>query len=477
MTDLARPITELARMLRDGSISSVDLIEQSLARIDAFDDLAAFVHVDADGARTAAANADAALLRGDDRGLLHGLPVAVKDNIDVAGQHTRAGSLLLGDDPARDDATVVTRLRGAGAVMVGRTNMHELAWGGTTDNPHTGRARNPWDRDRIPAGSSGGSGIAVAAAMVVAALGTDTGGSVRLPASVNGVTGLRPTIGRVSNAGVVPLAWTMDTVGPLTRTAADAAIVHDVLAGWDPRDRTTRREPVSPTAPRLLARGDHIAELADLRIGVMADYALVGNQPDVTGAVQAALDVFAAAGAEAREIRVPGVDELVDAQLVVDAVEPSAMHLDLLRTRAADYGDDVRTHLEIGLRYSGVEYVQAQRFRAWFRDGLLGAMQDVDVLVTPTLPFTALEHGTDSIELDGTAASLTAGNMRYTAVGSMAGMPGLSVPVGLDRDGLPIGMLLTARAFDEVTALRVGHAFQLITDHHTARPPLDDARS
>lgn len=469
MTDLYRPIAELAGMLRCGQTSAVTLTEQSIASIDEQSDLAAFVLVDRDGARAAAARADAELAAGVDRGPLHGLPVAVKDNIDIAGQRTRAGSLLLGDEPAARDATVVTRLRAAGAVIVGRTNMHELAWGGTTDNPHTGRARNPWNRDRVPAGSSGGSGIAVAAGMVVAALGTDTGGSVRLPASVNGVSGLRPTIGRVSNAGVVPLAWTMDTVGPLARTAADAAVVHDAIAGWDQRDRTARREPVRPTAPGLQSV-DPAAHLRGLRVGVIADHALVGNQPDVTDAVRTALDTLAAAGAVITEIDVPGVDEVVDAQLVVDAVEPSAMHLDLLRSRPADYGDDVRTHLEIGLRYSGVEYVQAQRFRAWFRDGLLESMRDVDVLVTPTLPFTALPHGAESVDLDGRAASLTAGNMRYTAIGSMAGFPGLSVPIGLDRDGLPVGMLITARAFDESAVLRAGHGYQAITEHHLLRP-------
>ncbi len=469
MTELHRPILELAGMLRSGQTSAVALIEESIASIDAQADLAAFVHVDRDGSRAAAARADAELTDGVDRGPLHGLPVAVKDNIDVQGQHTRAGSLLLGAGPATDDATVVTRLRTAGAVIVGRTNMHELAWGGTTDNPHTGRARNPWNRDRVPAGSSGGSGIAVAAGMVVAALGTDTGGSVRLPASVNGVSGLRPTIGRVSNAGVVPLAWTMDTVGPLTRTAVDAAVVHDVIAGWDRRDRTTRREPVYPADPGLPSV-DPVTRLRGLRIGVIADYALVGNQPDVTAAVQAALDALAAAGAVISEIHVPGVDELVDAQLVVDAVEPSAMHLDLLRSRPDDYGDDVRTHLEIGLRYSGVEYVQAQRFRAWFRDELLEAMRGVDVLVTPTLPFTALPHGAETVDLDGQPASLTAGNMRYTAIGSMAGFPGLSIPVGLDCDGLPIGMLITGRPFDEAGVIGVGEAFQTVTAHHLARP-------
>ncbi|HEY0258434.1 MAG TPA: amidase [Lacisediminihabitans sp.] len=471
MNDLDRTVAELARMIRDGSTTPTTLVEQSVVRIDDLADLAAFVSVDRDGALAAAAHAESELATGLDRGPLHGLPVAVKDNIDVAGQHTRAGSVLLGDRPATDDATVVTRLRQRGAVIVGRTNMHELAWGGTTDNPHTGRARNPWDRERVPAGSSGGSGIAVAAGMVVAALGTDTGGSVRLPASVNGVSGLRPTIGRVSNAGVVPLAWTMDTVGPLARTAADAALVHDAIAGWDRRDRTTRREPVHPAWPNLPPDGG--AEmLSGLRIGIIADYALVGNQPDVASAVRAALDTLAEAGASIEEITVPGVDELVDAQLVVDAVEPSAMHIDLLRTRPRDYGDDVRTHLEIGLRYTGVEYVQAQRFRAWFRDGLLAAMRHLDVLVTPTLPFTALPHGAESVELDGRSTSLTAANMRYTAIGSMAGFPGLSVPVGLDRDGLPVGMLITGRAFDETTVLRVGHAYQAVTEHHRLLPPV-----
>lgn len=471
MHDLDRSVAELARMVRDGQTTPTRLVQESTARIDALADLAAFVSVDRDGALAAAAVAESELAAGVDRGPLHGLPVAVKDNVDVAGQRTRAGSIVLGDTPAARDATVVTRLRDAGAVIVGRTNMHELAWGGTTDNPHTGRARNPWDRDRVPAGSSGGSGIAVAAGMVVAALGTDTGGSVRLPASVTGVSGLRPTIGRVSNAGVVPLAWTMDTVGPLARRVADVAVVHDAIAGWDRHDRTTRREPVRPTAPGTVG-GDAAGALRGLRVGVLADYALLGNQPDVTAAVLAALRDLGHAGAVVSELTVPGVDELVDAQLVVDAVEPSAMHLETLRTRADALGDDVRTHLEIGTRYSGVEYVQAQRFRAWFRDGLLAAMRDVDVLVTPTLPFTALPHGAESVELDGRPASLTAGNMRYTAIGSMAGLPALSVPAGADRDGLPIGMLLTGRPFDEAGVLRAGHGFQAVTDHHLRLPPV-----
>lgn len=467
---LDRSVSELGGLLRTRQLSILDLVGSGLATIEAHRDLQAFIAVDRDGALAAAHALQARLDAGDDLGPLHGIPMAVKDNIDIAGQDTTAGSILLRGNIATRDATVVARLRAAGAVLIGRTNMHELAWGGTTDNPHYGRARNPWDTGRIPAGSSGGSGIAVAAGMVSAALGTDTGGSVRLPASVNGVSGLRPTIGRVSTAGVVPLAWTMDTVGPLARRADDVRLVHNAIAGWDPRDRVSRTDAFVPQEPA--GQG-----LRGLRIGVIADYALTGCQPDVADAIGDALATMQDAGAHVEEISVPGAAELVDAQIVIDAVEPSAMHVETLRTRPQDYGADVRTHLQAGLVFTGVQYVQAQRYRAWFRDRLLEAMAGspggpgrVDLLVTPTLPFTALPHGATSVTIGGREQSLTAGNMKYTAIGSMTGFPALSIPAGFDRDGLPIGMLLTGRPFAEETLLAAAASFQTITGHHLRAP-------
>ncbi|MCP1428198.1 aspartyl-tRNA(Asn)/glutamyl-tRNA(Gln) amidotransferase subunit A [Microbacterium foliorum] len=471
--DLRSSIPDLAAALRAGSsISPADLVEQSLAAIEGNAALRAFVSVDAERARADAETAAGELASGRDRGVLHGLPIAVKDNMDVVGEHTRVGSLLFGDEPATSDATVVELLREAGAIIVGRTNMHELAWGGTTDNPHTGRARNPWNPDHTPAGSSGGAGIAVASGMVVAALGTDTGGSIRLPASATGVSGLRPTLGRVSGAGVTPAAWTMDTVGPLTVRAADAALVHDVIAGWDPRDRVTRGSlPATSTAPAFADGDGARAALSGLRVGVIENFTFESCQPAVSRGVRDALGVLEAAGASLRSIAVPGAEHLLDATIVINSVEPSAMHIDLLANRPADYGDEVRTYFEIGMMFSAVEYVQAQRYRAWFREQLLHAMSDVDVLITPTIPFTAPRHGETHMDVEGGVLSITAGNMKYTAIGSMTGFPSLSIPVGFDSQHLPIGALITARAGDEATAVRVGHAFQLLTEFHEARPP------
>jgi len=391
--------------------------------------------------------------------------LALKDNIGLAGLVTTAGSKVLADWRPPEDATVAQRLKGAGAIILGKTNMHEFAWGGTSANPHYGSVRNPWNPERFPAGSSGGSGAAVAARTCFGALGTGTGGSIRLPSAVNGIVGIRPTIGRVSNAGVVPLAWSMDTVGPMTRTVEDCALMFSVLAGYDRRDAGSADVVVH----------DYLADLGrgvdGLRIGVIPDYFFSHLQAPVYAAVTAALDTFTELGARVMDVGVEGIHGNISAQLTIESCEPSTYHQRWLRERPQDYGDDVRLLLEAGELHLATHYLQAQRYRARLRVSLLEAFRTVDVFVCPTLPFTATKVGETLVEIvEGAPEDMLAAIMQFTGVPSLAGLPSLAVPCGFDGDGLPIGMQVIGRPFDEATLFRVGAAFQSATDFHVRAP-------
>jgi aspartyl-tRNA(Asn)/glutamyl-tRNA(Gln) amidotransferase subunit A len=418
-------------------------------------------------ARDVAQAAEKMIRAGYHLGPLHGIPIALKDNIYTRGVRTTAGAKILADFVPDDDATVTARLKRAGAVIVGKTNMHEFAWGGTTDNPHYGTCRNPWNPERFPAGSSGGSGAAVAARTCLGALGTDTGGSIRLPSSVNGIAGLRPTIGRVSNHNVVPLAWTMDTVSPMARTVEDVVLMFDVIAGHDPLDDSTAQVPVP----------DHRAELTrgvrGLRIGLIRDYSLSHVQPAVGDTIRAALKTLESLGADVEEIAIGSIHGNISAQLTIESCEPTTYHQEWLRTRAGDYGEDVRTLLELGEMYLATHYLQAQRYRSVLRKEFLDGFTRVDVFVTPTLPFTATPCGATTVVIENDREEdMLSAIMQFTGVPSLAGLPALSVPVGFDGDGLPVGMQVIGRPFDEATLFRLGHAYQSATDWHTRAPRL-----
>ncbi len=461
-------ISEAARRIACGDLSPVELTEACLLRINAVDErLCAFIAVYRDAARQVAGAAETMIRAGHRLGPLHGIPLALKDNIGLAGLVTTAGSKVLADWRPREDATVAQRLKGAGAVIVGKTNMHEFAWGGTSANPHYRSVRNPWDVDRFPAGSSGGSGAAVAARTCFGALGTDTGGSIRLPSAVNGIVGLRPTIGRVSNAGVVPLAWSMDTVGPMTRTVEDCALVFSAIAGHDLRDAGSVNVPVADYAADL-GRG-----VDGLRVGIIPGYFFEHLQAPVHDAVTAALRTFTSLGARVVDVEVEGIHGNISAQLTVESCEPSTYHQQWLRERPQDYGEDVRLLLEVGELLLATHYLQAQRYRALLRTRFLDAFKDVDVFVCPTLPFTATAVGATLVEiLEGTPEDMLSAIMQFTGVPSLTGLPSLNVPCGFDPGGLPIGMQVIGRPFDEATLFRVGAAFQTATDFHTRCPAL-----
>jgi aspartyl-tRNA(Asn)/glutamyl-tRNA(Gln) amidotransferase subunit A len=459
-------LSEAAERVAARAVSPVELVDAALERIGALDErLRAFVAVYEHEAREVARAAETMAAAGHLLGPLHGVPIALKDNIALRGLRTTAASKVLGDWIPEEDATVAARLKGAGAIVLGKTNMHEFAWGGTTDNPHWGTCRNPWDPERFPAGSSGGSGVAVAARMCSAALGTDTGGSVRLPSAVNGIVGLRPTIGRVSNRGVVPLAWSMDTVGPMARTVADCARLFGVIAGHDPGDAGTAQVPVGDYAGGL-GRG-----VEGLRIGVVPGYTFEHVQPPVREAVQRALGVLEQLGARVVEVEIPHIEGNISAQLTVESCEPSAYHQHWLRERPQDYGEDVRQLLEIGELIPATHYLQAQRYRTLLRGELLDGLERADCVVFPTLPFTATGVGETSVVIeDGVEEDMLSAIMQYTGVASLAGLPALSLPCGFDADGMPIGMQLVGAPFEEARLLRIGAAYQGATDHHERAP-------
>jgi len=461
-------LAEAARLVEEKEVSPVDLVESSLERIAAVDErLKAYIAVYEDEARQVAKACETMIVAGHKLGPLHGIPVALKDNIGLKGLRTTAGSKVLADWIPEEDATVAARLKGAGAVVIGKTNMHEFAWGGTSANPHYGFVRNPWNTDRFPAGSSGGSGAAVAARLCYGALGTDTGGSIRLPSAINGIVGIRPTIGRVSNHGVIPLAWSMDTVGPMARTVEDCAIMFGAVAGHDPKDAGSAAVPVADYTADL-GRG-----VQGIRIGIVPGYFFSHLQPPVHDAVRGALGVLEELGASVVDVEIGHIHGNISAQLTVESCEPSTYHQRWLRERPEDYGDDVRLLLEIGEMHFATHYIQAQRYRGLLRQEFMEAFKDVDVFICPALPFTATRVGEMSVVIEnGVEEDMLAAIMQFTGVPSLTGLPSLAVPCGYDDEGLPVGMQIIGRPFDETTLFRVGAAFQGASEFHMRAPTL-----
>lgn len=458
-------VAALASRLRAGELSPREAVQHYLDRIAALDPTVnAYTSVQAD-----AALEEARKLEGSSgaRGPLWGVPVAVKDVIDVAGVTTTAASRVLADAaPAANDSFVVERLRRAGAIVLGKLNTHEFAYGAMTTSEHFGPARNPWATDRICGGSSGGSGAAAALDLAAGTLGTDTAGSIRIPACFCGVTGIRPTTGRVSNRGVVPVSWTFDTVGPIARSVEDCAVLLEAIAGHDPEDPSTADGPVPPYAS-LLEGG-----VAGLRVGVVSALFEGAIDTRVSEAVVSALSVLERAGARLVELELPFLGELGTVQQALQFPEATAAHLDWLRTRLADYGPDVRARLLTGLFLPPTTYVLGQRARRLVSERFRSACEGVDVLVAPTMPVLPPRIGEDTVELNGEIVPYRLTLIPYNSPWSCLGVPVISVPCGL-VDGMPVGMAIAGRRFDEATVLRAGRTFQLETDWHELRPNLE----
>jgi len=451
----------LTERLRSGAVSATAATEAYLRRSERLDGLLrAFVTVSADTALEQARAADEALERGSLLGPLHGLPVALKDNIDTAGIRTTAGSRFFADRVPPADAEVARRLREAGAVLVGKTQLHEFAYGATTQNPHHGACRNPWDVTRIPGGSSGGSGAALAADLCAAALGTDTGGSVRIPASVNGVSALRPTLGRVSNRGVFPITWSFDTVGPMARSVTDVASLLAVVAGFDPGDPASVDRPRDDPLPALELGAE------GLRVGLPSAFYFGDVDEEVVRALHAAAEEIARLGAEVEEIDLPGAAEAFEATNLLIRAEALAIHRERLETQPDLFGEDVRRRLALGAEVSGADYAACRQTGREWRRAVEVAFRRVDVVLSPATGTVApLASDAETIETTRRLASLTYG-------WSLAGVPALVVPCGFSPEGLPIGLQLAGRWWQEATLLRLGAAYQRQTDWHLRTPEL-----
>lgn len=444
------------------TLTAVQLAETHLAQAEKLNpQLNAVIAIRTKAALQDARRADAAAARGESLGLLHGMTITVKDNIDIAGEPTTAGAAFMADNLATCDAPVVERLRKAGAVLVGKANMAELAFGSRSFSAIGGQCRNPWDTTRIPGGSSGGSAVSVAADMCVGSLGTDTGGSVRLPAAFNGVSGIRPTFGRVPIRGVVPVSEHNDTVGPLARSVGDVARIFAVVAGYDMLDPSTVDAPLGNFLPTL---GDGIA---GRRIGVPRSFYFDGCEPGVAEAVMAAAQLLERAGAVLVDVDVPMASEAhvhLSRSVFSDVCH---VYYEQLTKRPETITAAVVERMRNGLAVTGVEYAESMAFRTRYRVMLRQLFSEVDILLSPTSPVAAppIDDGANLLEA-------TKAVTRNTYAGSMGSLPGLSVPVGLTADGLPIGMQLEAAWWQEPLLFRAGVAYQQVTDFHRQRAPM-----
>ncbi|HET8568729.1 MAG TPA: amidase [Candidatus Limnocylindria bacterium] len=449
MTDPWRlSLEDAAAAVRDRRISPVELTSACLDRIERTEEaLGAYITVRAERALAEARAAEREIDAGRWRGPLHGIPLTLKDLFDLAGERTTAGSRLTGDAPAEGDSAVMERLRAAGAVIVGKTNLHEWAFGVTTDNPHFGPTRNPFDLARIPGGSSGGSAAALATGSCFGSIGSDTGGSIRIPASLCGVVGLKPTYGRVSLRGAMPLSWNLDHAGPLARRVRDAAVILGAIAGHDPLD----------PASEDVTLADPLAAIDDgargLRVGLVQD-AIARADPEVRGAVIAAATVLERAGASVDDAALPRAGELADVQRTLLATDAFAFHRARIASSAHGYGRDVLERLRRGEATTGAEYARARRARDEIRRAFDLLFARVDVLLLPaTVSAAPAREGEDAV---AAAAKLTA----LTSPFNLTGLPAVSVPAGTTSGGLPIGAQVVSGRWRELVALRAARQIE-----------------
>ncbi len=462
-------VSELTEHLSRRVVSPVEVIEAHLARIERLNPrLNVFLTVLADGARDAARKAEAELARGERRGPLHGIPVALKDIVYTRGVRTTMGSRVFGGFTPDADATIVERLRAAGAIIIGKAHTHEFAYGSTSHNPHYGPCRNPWNRAHIPGGSSGGSAAGVAAGLCPIAIGSDTGGSIREPGALCGVVGLKPTYGRVSRFGVFPVSWALDHIGPLTRTARDAALVLRAIAGHDPRDPTTSRAPVPDYQDAMTGH------LRGVRVGLLREHMTGPLDREVRQLVASAVQQLAALGAEVEEVSIPSATYARPVSTAIMSVDALAVHESLLRKRGAEYGADVRQRLLLGLGLSGLDYVRALQARTRIIADVRGVLQRVDVLVGPAVPIPAPRIGQETENLDGEERPVSVILSALTPLHNLSGLPTVTVPCGYTVASLPAGLQIAARPLEETMVLRVADAYERATTSQGRRPPLDD---
>ncbi|HEY0850690.1 MAG TPA: amidase [Bradyrhizobium sp.] len=460
-------LTAVAKAIAEKKLSSREVTQSCLDRIAKLNPrLNAFMAIEAEDALKAADSADAALAKGGPKGALHGVPLAHKDMYYDEGKVVTCGSKIRKDFVATTTSTALQRLKDAGTVRLGSLQMVEFAYGPTGHNPHYGAVRNPWNTDHITGGSSSGSGSAVAARLTFAALGSDTGGSIRMPAHFCGVTGLKTTVGRISRAGAMPLSWSLDTVGPLARTAEDCALLTGLMAGADPEDPTASDLPVPDymAAAKLPIKG--------LKIGVPSAFYVDDLDAEVARVLDETLATLKKEGAEIVKVELPDQRQLTAACQLVLATEAAALHKRWMIERPQDYGAQVLMRLQNALAIPAVSYLEAMRWRGPALAAHLAAVEGTDAVIAPAVPMPAATIAESDVGNSLEAEAVIQRITRFTRPINYLGLPSLAIPSGFTRSGLPVGMQIIGRSFDEAMLIRIGAAFQRATDYHQKVPKL-----
>lgn len=459
-----KAVEELAPLLERKELSPVELTKEILDVAEKSQPIInSYMEIYREEALETAKQVEKEIQAGQYKGIFHGIPLALKDNLYFKDKVTTMSSKIHKDFVSNYDATVVEKLRDAGVIYTGKLSMHEYAWGITNNNPHYGAVKNPWDLTKIPGGSSGGSGAAVAAGASIASLGTDTAGSIRIPSSACGIVGLKPTHGRVSKYGCYPLAWSLDHIGPMTKTVKDAAAMLEIISGFDHRDPTCINAPVENYVDQLTGDVDGLV------IGVNEEYFFKDVDKDVEVAVRAQIQSLVDRGARVEEVSIPSLRYAEWAELVTSLSEASAIHHNDLQKRPEDFGSDIRLLFELGELPSAVDYLQAQQVRRQIKQEFNQVFQKVDVLITPTLPIVANDIGDDLAEINGEKVDLINNIIRFTGPGNLTGLPALSVPAGF-KGHLPVGIQIMGPAFKEGLILNVGYAIELNNPLQSKKP-------
>ena len=468
MKPLLRPgIEELSSLFAEGSLSPVEVVQDMLRRIESIDPaLNSYISVTAEPALRQAAEAEREIRAGRTRGPLHGIPYAAKDLLDTSGIPTTVGSHLRAHSVPSSNAAAIEKLDDAGAILLGKTGLHEWAYGITSTNPHFGPVRNPWDPERIPGGSSGGSAAALAAGLCTFSLGSDTGGSIRIPAALCGITGLKPTFGRISRRGVFPLGHTLDTLGPFGLRVADTALTYGAIAGHDPGDPASVNRPVD--MPMLQPEPC----LKGTVIGVPARFFFDRFDPEIADAVGTALSVLERLGAEVRTVPTPDVEAANSLHRLILLAEAASVHRRRLESHRTEFGEDVRALIDQGRFVLATDYLDAQRARRKFCREFDSVLLDVDALVIPAVPIPTARIGELEIEVGGKVENVRLATTRNVRALNLTGLPVLSVPCGFRSDGMPVGMQVVGPKYGEAGILTIGHAYEQATDWHARIPPV-----
>lgn len=457
-------LTELSRLIRTREASPVEIARDVLTRIEQRNPaLNAYLLTTPELAMSQAEQAEREIASGQYRGRLHGIPYAAKDLMYTRGIPTTAGTKIFADFVPAYDATVVEKLRDAGAVLLGKAHLHENAYGITSNNAHYGPVRNPWNLDHIPGGSSGGSTSALAAGLCAFSLGTDTGGSIRIPAAFCGVTGLKPTFGRISRHGMFLLGESLDTIGPFAWTAQETAWIYSAMAGPDPADDTTLDADVE--LPEFAAE----PRLEGVRLGVPGNFYFENLDSGVDAACGAALQVFTDLGAELVPVRVPDISEINELHRLILFVEGAAVHQKTFAERREDYGEDQRPLFDQGLEIRAVDYFAAERRRQEFTAEMEAVLDDVDALLAPAVVVPPAPIGSATLDLNGVETDVRAATTRNSRGLNLTGLPILTLPCGF-TNGLPVGLQVVGPQLAESQVLQIGHAYQSVTTWHDQRP-------